>query len=1822
MQHNTQTEDSLAEPCIGALEKHLHDVFAATLSPGEDFVYVQDAALFTALDEYCDEQSMGTTKPPLLVTAWSGGGKSALLANWKLRHERQGQRTRSAAQHKFIFWHAVGCSRPSIQVHAMLRRLMTELAEYFDIARPVPKDDERLSWDLPRFLELAAKKGQVILLLDGVQNLSAGNAESGFKWLPLVLPPNVRVILSATVHTVQDGEPNEHSLPKQPRVLLELERRRWQQITLAPLTREVSASIIEAHLKKTAEGDLGLASHTFLTAAADPRDVPMPPLKGLLLFQRQIDSILSHPASNNPLFLRILLRSLHWGAAKGYDLWSLVDTLSNVVDATSLLKAVIRVFSIGSNPQEEDIKSAEARSADEGGLEHLRLRYSWHPYFQLLTQMETQATDSRRNLKHSAMRGQSIRDVPVATKPSESISAVLSLGNSVVGNIGDQNWIRVKEEAEKKLEQARADVETDIQSLLESASAMAEQGNKSLFDALWEHQSAPTEGVPESQLFALTNLESTRTANRSPDSSPTSTRRTRYSSGDTNSEGIRSGRSIHVELPVYLRGGTFSEGFGALVGNALALLYVARLGLKEVELWSILARLRRKKSATDIEYGKPGTEDEAVLAKIYPIRGQLVDRLRLHDVRKSGYVTGVAIRNTAMTLLQTERFPKVGVLLRALGFASSIEDSDDTVLVRYVDFAQRCERQLRACRRNRLTSRRQKNRRGQAIHSLSVDDEPLDPDVEDELLSLLCALGILHSPENQVLVLPLGSSVLREAVRELFVPDETAEAQWHIKLIQYFHECGNSLRRCEELPWHLQQCRRWQMLRDTLVDLNTFELMFRTRLRAELLQYWRLLTQGPMYVSDAAEARASEALSTDASEKLLSMLDTSLVFGYTREQASQLAMAGQQAPFDIVQEYNAALEQWEQDIQPTIQHLVAMQETIAAMLVEFGKSLVGTSLPTFLRVYPRADHLRAIDVHELPGAVAPCADNLVHQSEGVERPSDTEDLAASADTGTGSAITKAEQSAQQLAQTLYDYHRWMWIQIPWLALRSVIATHLSPIDSHRSNGSVSYRTGAHHGQTHDDASTVPTRQSAVSETRKYWELKKYDPRDAPETPKLKSTARPPTNKLVSSVKEQIKQITGARSKPLGALPSVAGSKDLRGFSTAESDSLGGSLAFTKSLGSISESSLLQLQNSSFSDPTETLLNKILEAPDGNIDGVLTQLIDPNLENPAYAAAAKIQIAERNEQLRKLRSMYDNLRTERRRKRFQAENLRTQFEEREIVDAQVITDLEQAEKVVSALDKRCAQVGAAIDEAALLARAYEKIVDFCRAHPANVQSRWSLLEQEKKLAARQCDDLMKRRRQVYLLAEEIELHQKPAVQAEIDKHQQKRQQTQSAIAILRQRLQAYAQESLATTPFLTEVQEEPPSSRSGTDVVTTGRDKPPAANITANRSKHTHVRGQQERHSQRHSRAQTLQRMLGLNNAEQMFQVFMDARKLGDSLANQKKLSDTRMQQLRAEYASCKQSMADIIMVEAEDLPASPTAKSTPTTPQRADTPESQETRWLDDRYSETEMKLHQSARKAAKATSLVQQIKTGIIHLSQLLVANKKMLEHLPGAPEPPPAQSDDEMMQLLTWCEEKVVAINEALVLDTTKPKAADEAKSLHERQTALAHSLVVKKPSSSAMERPWPGKAHGVNVAGTILRSEDSYIISSPRSIRVPSNLQIDTIAEVSAKSAPEPQANDEQSNAEDAETPYEELQSFIQEAFASEESQQEIRRANILANKKLGASAGLGWAMEGVLKDIGMDRSSKPSTPVNPPRSAHSPIRSPSPMRNRSPELWQTR
>src|SRR5688500_7667867 len=70
----------------------------------------------------------------------------------------------------------------------------------------IPTDPEQLPWALPRFLELAGRRGPCIIILGGLHRLrssssssgSSSEAARGLQWLPLRTPPNVRLIVAAT----------------------------------------------------------------------------------------------------------------------------------------------------------------------------------------------------------------------------------------------------------------------------------------------------------------------------------------------------------------------------------------------------------------------------------------------------------------------------------------------------------------------------------------------------------------------------------------------------------------------------------------------------------------------------------------------------------------------------------------------------------------------------------------------------------------------------------------------------------------------------------------------------------------------------------------------------------------------------------------------------------------------------------------------------------------------------------------------------------------------------------------------------------------------------------------------------------------------------------------------------------------------------------------------------------------------------------------------------------------------------------------------------------------------------------------------------------------------------------------------------------------------------------------------------------------------------------------------------------------------------------------------------------------------------------------
>lgn len=204
-------------------ERELHDTFAS----GRTVRFVGRSALLTAVHGYL----RGSTPTPLAVLGAPGSGKSALVAMVFQQLQRPGE-----GAPEVLIAHFVGATSSSTSTHSMLRRLCDELLtqhlrgrmeeELAGVPPLGPGADESAARDHLRALEavreryrvpdaaaaLPATLGRllgltavpVVVLIDGVNQLDAWDADDGLGWLPTTLPPNVRIVVSAVVGSIAD----------------------------------------------------------------------------------------------------------------------------------------------------------------------------------------------------------------------------------------------------------------------------------------------------------------------------------------------------------------------------------------------------------------------------------------------------------------------------------------------------------------------------------------------------------------------------------------------------------------------------------------------------------------------------------------------------------------------------------------------------------------------------------------------------------------------------------------------------------------------------------------------------------------------------------------------------------------------------------------------------------------------------------------------------------------------------------------------------------------------------------------------------------------------------------------------------------------------------------------------------------------------------------------------------------------------------------------------------------------------------------------------------------------------------------------------------------------------------------------------------------------------------------------------------------------------------------------------------------------------------------------------------------------------------------
>ena len=213
-----------------------------------------------------------TEEPRIMIEGVSGGGKSALLANFFEAYSKR--------HHRYVVHeHYLGASADAANPHALVRRLIEIIQRSTDSREEIPTDPHKLMDSLPMWLATASAwarkhRKRFIFVLDSLNSLTD---QQDLRWWPAFLPRGITFIVSCLPGPVlvalkgkAEPLPGEDKPPK------------WQAVKVQPLTKPQSATLLKTYL------------------ARFNKKLP----------QKMVKQVQSHTLSTNPLFLRTLAEEL------------------------------------------------------------------------------------------------------------------------------------------------------------------------------------------------------------------------------------------------------------------------------------------------------------------------------------------------------------------------------------------------------------------------------------------------------------------------------------------------------------------------------------------------------------------------------------------------------------------------------------------------------------------------------------------------------------------------------------------------------------------------------------------------------------------------------------------------------------------------------------------------------------------------------------------------------------------------------------------------------------------------------------------------------------------------------------------------------------------------------------------------------------------------------------------------------------------------------------------------------------------------------------------------------------------------------------------------------------------------------------------------------------------------------------------------------------------------------------------------------------------------------------------------------------------------
>ncbi len=268
--------------------------------------------------------------------------------------------------------------------------------------------------------------------------------------------------------------------------------------------------------------------------------------------------------------------------------------------------------------------------------------------------------------------------------------------------------------------------------------------------------------------------------------------------------------------------------------------------------------------------------------------------------------------------------------------------------------------------------------------------------------------------------------IYREVVYEKYICSRDNLIRWHTLMARYFMQLPTGPRKLVALPYHLEVAGSWSKVKNCLTDINMFELWWTRPFKADFIKTWSLLTK--------VQVKPIESYGTTNIKK--AKHDDTTSSKVAHKEASR-------PTYDVVEEYVKSLDEYRSKEHPSEERVASIILMIGDFLLEFATlgHEVNADVPSIIHPVIPSEDLKAIGVPHI----------TEFKGRSVLWYPDVYKKALS-----GGAMEGTEEGAPQDAgnKALEDipfcstffFHRWMWIQWPYIALGNCDKRYLKGIE--------------------------------------------------------------------------------------------------------------------------------------------------------------------------------------------------------------------------------------------------------------------------------------------------------------------------------------------------------------------------------------------------------------------------------------------------------------------------------------------------------------------------------------------------------------------------------------------------------------------------------------------------------------------------------------------------------------------------------------------------------------------------------------------------------